>query len=283
MKFFDVHTHTQSSGYDHDREEVIQRALDNGVGLINIGTDRESSKKAIAIAEKYQEGVYAVVGLHPSDLESQKEVEGKEFDYEFYKNLALSSPKVVAIGECGLDYFRINDEELKKKQKIIFRKQIELSQDIKKPLMIHCREAFSDLMKILQENMAVAPLLRKERGVVQTLKSLQTRRGEVSGVIHFFSGSIDDARVLMDLGFSFSFGGVLTFTHDYDEVVHFISLNRILLETDAPYVTPVPHRGKRNEPVFVVEVAKRIAEIKGATFDEVAHTTTANAKALFGI
>ena len=262
---YDVHTHVHGAEYEKDMAEVISRAHEAGIGIINIGTDYESSQRAVEVAEEYTAGVYAAVGLHPMD--NTKEV----FDSERYKQLVLSSKKVVAVGECGLDYFRITNKELRIKQQEVFRQQIELAREVGKPLMIHCREAFPDLIKVLQENVVVAPLLTKDRG-----------RGEV-GVVHFFSGTIDDAQVLMDLRFSFSFGGVLTFTHDYDEVVRFIPLERILLETDAPYVAPVPHRGKRNEPAFVVEVAKKIAEIKGATVEEVARVSTKNAQSFFGI
>lgn len=254
LKFFDVHTHTQFPQYNEDRDLVISRSLDAGVGMIQVGTDFLSSKKAIELAEKYKEGVYASVGLHPNDVAKEK------FNYEEYKNLALSSKKVVAIGECGLDYYRVRGKEERDKQKEVFKKHIELAQEIRKPLMIHCREAFSDLIEILSGRLYAKP-----------------------GVIHFFSGNIYDAQKLLDIGFSFSFGGVVTFTRDYDEQIRFIPLNKILLETDAPYVAPVPYRGKRNEPSYVIEVAKKIAEIKGATIAGVAQMTTQNTFQLFMI
>ncbi len=254
---YDVHTHVHGAEYEKDMTEVISRAHEAGIGIINIGTDYESSKKAIAVADGYTDGVYAAVGLHPTD--NTKEV----FDSEKYKQLALSSKKVVAVGECGLDYFRITNQELRIKQREVFRQQIELAREVGKPLMIHCREAFPDLIDVLTtyQNLLHTP----------------------AGVVHFFSGSIEDARTLMDLGFSFSFGGVLTFTHDYDEVVRYIPLERILLETDAPYVAPVPHRGTGNEPAFVVEAAKKIAEIRKVAFDEVVTVTRENTRRIFGI
>lgn len=255
-KFFDVHTHTQDAQYDGDRETVIARAVEAGISMVQVGTDFEMSKKAVELAERY-DNIYATVGLHPTD--NKKE----EFDYKAYKQLALSSKKVVAIGECGLDYFRMRPfDDAQGKQKEIFKKQIELAKDVGKPLMIHCREAFEDLIEILRT----------------TDYGLRT-----PGVIHFFSGSVDDAKILLDMGFYFSFGGVLTFTRDYDEQIKFIPLDRILLETDAPYVAPIPYRGKRNEPLYVIEVAKKIAEIKGATLEEVAQETTKNAKLIFGV
>ena len=256
-KFFDVHTHINDKQYDIDREAVIARALEVGVGMVQVGTDFDMSKKAIELAEKY-ENVYATVGLHPTDNKKEN------FDFGAYKKLVLSSKKVVAIGECGLDYFRVKDQEVseKERQKKIFIEQIKLARELNKHLMIHCREAFPDLIEILRT---------KDYGL------------RTPSVVHFFSGSIDDAKTLLNLGFYFSFGGVITFTQDYDEQVKFIPLDRILLETDAPYVAPIPYRGKRNESSYIVEVAKKIAEIKGATLEEVARVTTQNAKSVFNI
>lgn len=293
-RLFDVHTHVQFHAFKNDADLVIQRALDVGVWMINVGTQKNTSEDAVKFAELYNEGVYAAVGLHPihtersyhdlaelghvpqelgiTSLYSQvyKDVVrgfagwGEEFDYEYYKNLALR-PKTVAIGECGLDYYRIMNKELGiLKQKKAFIGQIELALELKKPLMVHCRNAFGDLIKILNSYFA-------------------THNSANPGVIHFFSGTKDDAKELLGLGFSFSFGGVITFARDYDEAIRYVPLERILLETDAPYVAPIPHRGKRNEPVYVVEAAKKIAELKGISLDEVASKTTANARRLFGL
>jgi TatD DNase family protein len=256
QKLFDVHTHTQDSQYNGDREVVILRAIEAGVGMVQVGTDLDMSKKAVALAERYHGDVFATVGLHPND--NKKEV----FDYNAYKNLALSSDRVVAIGECGLDYFRVKEQAERDNQKEVFKQHIQLSKEVGKPLMIHCRDAFADLIEIL-------------RTIDYKLST--------SGVVHFFSGSVDDAKKLLDAGFYFSFGGVITFARDYDEQIKFIPLDRILLETDAPYVPPVPYRGKRNEPLYVIEVAKKLAEIKGATFEEVARITTQNAVSFFGL
>ncbi|MEK9148137.1 MAG: TatD family hydrolase, partial [Patescibacteria group bacterium] len=172
-------------------------------------------------------------------------------------------PKVVAIGECGLDYNRIRNQELgiRERQKEVFVQQIELAKELKKPLVIHCRKAFDDLIQILD--------------------SLFLIPDSPAGVVHFFSGSWDDAKSLLDLGFYLSFGGVITFARDYDQVVKHVPLERLLIETDAPYVAPLPYRGKRNEPLYISEVAKKIVELKAITFEEVADTTTANAVRLF--
>lgn len=274
-KLIDAHTHIQFAAYQNDAGEVIKRSLDAGVWLINTGTQQETSRTAITLAEKYSHGVYATVGLHP--IHTDKSFHDKEelgeggeaftsrgeiFDFGYYKNLS-AQPKVVAIGECGLDYYHIKDETARKKQKAAFVQQIELAAAVKKPIMIHCREAFDDLIEILKVNSS----------------KFQT----TPGIIHFFSGNLAQATRLLDMGFYFTFGGVVTFARDYDEIIKTVPINRLMLETDAPYVTPAPYRGKRNEPVYVIEVAKKIAEIKGVDFEEVSHHTVENTRAVFGI
>ena len=275
-KFFDVHTHVQFAAYDNP-DEVIKRALDNDVWLVNVGTQRDTSKLAVDLANKYKEGVYAAIGLHPihtdKSYHDEKELgegesaksftsRGEEFDYDYYKKLG-EDKKVVAIGECGLDYYRLS-EDSKQKQFEAFEKQIQLSHDLQKPLMIHCRDAFPDLIERLNVN--------------RQLLSVAT-----PGVVHFFSGTKEDAKVLMELGFCFSFGGVTTFTNDYNDVIKFIGLDRIVLETDAPYVAPIPYRGKQNEPAYIVHVADAIAKILGVDSIEVARRTTQNARKIFKI
>jgi TatD DNase family protein len=291
--FFDVHTHAHFAAFRDDSDAVIRRALEAGVWMVNVGTQRDTSRGAVETAERYAspavaggegwaEGVYAAVGLHPIHTErsyhDEKEFgvvgvgsvekgagftsRGEDFDYEYYKTLA-QHPKVVAIGECGLDYYRLT-EDTKEKQKKVFEEHIALAHELGKPLMIHCRNAFPDLIQILKSK-------------IINLKS------RTPGVVHFFTGSLDDARALLDLGFSFSFGGVTTFTSDYDEAVRFIPLDRILSETDAPYVAPVPYRGERNEPLHVREVVRRIADIRGEDFERVREALVENALRVFGI
>lgn len=273
---FDVHTHTHFAAYENETDGVIQRALDAGVWMINVGTQRDTSAGAIETAHRYVEGVYATVGLHPvhtaksyhdtEELGSTAEAKGftsrgEEFGYDYYFKLGQDK-KVVAIGECGLDYYRL-EENTKPVQIRAFEQQIALSHELEKPLMIHCRNAFGDLVDVLNTHSS----------------TLNT----IPGIVHFFAGSVDDARRLLDLGFSFSFGGVLTFARDYDEVVRFIPMDHIVMETDAPYITPMPYRGKRNEPAYVSEVAKKIAELKQISFEEAAERTTANARKLFKV
>ncbi len=275
MEFFDAHTHVQFSAYDADREEVIHRALDSGVQMVNVGTQLDTSRRAIELAEEH-ESVYAAVGLHPihthksyhdaqelggGDAAKAFTSRGEEFNIESYRKLAVH-PKVVAIGECGLDYYRLEgeDREVKiEKQKAAFSLQVILAREVKKPLMIHCRGAFPDLISILKGS----------------------SYGTKPGIAHFFSGTANEAQELLELGFSFTFGGVITFAREYDEVISLIPLDRILSETDAPYVAPTPYRGKRNEPAYVVEVVKKLAELKNVPVEKMAEQIALNAKNIF--
>lgn len=269
-KYIDVHTHVNFKVFDEDRDAVVKRALDNDTWLVNVGTQVDTSKKAVEIAHQYKEGVYAIIGLHPIHTDASfhdKQELGKEgeeftsrgeiFDKNIYREL-LKDPKTVAIGECGLDYYRTEPESIEK-QKKVFIEQIELANEIGKPLMLHIRDAYKDALEILK------------------------KYAKVKGVVHFFVGNMEEAKGFLDFGFMLSFTGVLTFTHDYDEVVKHTPLNMILTDTDSPYVAPVPHRGKRNEPVYVKEVVKKIAEIKNLSEEEVARAIIANAKKIFDI
>ena len=280
LKYFDAHAHVQFPAFDSDRGDVMKRAFEAGVGMINVGTSEGTSQSAIKLAHEYGEGVYAVVGMHPThagpsfhDVEElgNNEVSknisrhGESFDYGFYKNLA-ADPKVVGIGECGLDYYRLegSTEETKQRQRDAFVAHIQLAHEVKKPLMIHCRSAFPDLLSILEMHI---PLLNSGN----------------PGVIHFFSGDMKEAQRLLELGFSFTFGGVITFARDYDEVIRAVPLERLLTETDAPYVAPTPYRGKRNEPSYVIEVVKKFAEIKGIKSDHFSGTILENTRRIFSI
>jgi TatD DNase family protein len=274
MKYIDCHTHAHFEAYKDDMKEVIARALAADTWLVNVGTDKETSRQAVAVAEAYPEGVYATVGLHPTHShksfhdpeESATENTGEDFDYAYYKALA-EHPKSVAIGECGLDYFRMDGdiEHNKKRQKEAFEMQIALSKETARPLMIHCRDAFMDLIPMLSY-----------------------RKAELNpepGIIHFFTGTIEEAKQLMELGFSFTFGGSITFPprkgedgHPLHKIIQALPSDRILTETDAPYLAPVPYRGKRNEPSYVVEVVKKMAELRGVTLAEMASVIAVNAR-----
>jgi TatD DNase family protein len=279
IHFIDAHTHAQFAGYDADRAAIFARAKEADVYMINAGTQRDTSARAVALTEEYPEGVYAAIGLHPvhtsKSFHDEKELGGGEaakaftsrgeiFDYDYYRALAMH-PKTVAIGECGLDYFHFSDDEPRdvqvQKQKDALLAQLALARDVQKPIMIHCRDAFHELIPLLKEHGAGLP----------------------SGIIHFFTGTKDDALALLDLGFSFTFGGVVTFTRDYDAAIAAIPIDRILSETDAPYVSPVPFRGKRNEPAYVVHTVAKLAELKGVTPGEMKTQIWANAQRVFGI
>lgn len=290
---FDCHTHLHFAAFETDSDKAIQRALDAGVSVINVGTQKDTSAKAVEVARRYGKGVYAAVGLHPvhttKSFHDEAELgggpaakaftsRGEEFDYDFYLKLAKDS-KVVALGECGLDYYRAVDskqqtvdseaqaiESIKEKQKEVFLKHAKIAEETGKALMIHCRpskgtdDAYEDLLSLLS-----------------------TGYQPLSKVLHFYVGSPVMTQKFLDAGFNFEFGGVITFTRDYDEQIKMIPLDRILTETDAPYVSPEPYRGRRNESAYVVEVVKKLAELKGVSFDEMAKITHDNAIRIFKI
>jgi TatD DNase family protein len=280
--FLDAHTHVQFSGYDADRAAVVARAHEVDIYMINVGTQRDTSRRAVELVDEYGYGVYAAVGLHPvhtsKSFHDEKELGGGEaaksftsrgeiFDYDYYHALAMRS-KTLAIGECGLDYFHFSDDEPRdaqvRKQKDALLAQCELAREVQKPIMIHCREAFHELIPFLKQHYAAAGTAAKP------------------GIIHFFTGTKDDALALLELGFSFTFGGVITFARSYDEAIAAIPIDRILSETDAPYVAPAPFRGKRNEPAYVVHTVAKLAELKGVSPAEMKAQIWANAQRIFG-
>ncbi len=278
--FIDAHTHVNFSAYDADRAEVVKRAAEAGVVMINVGTQLDTSRAAVEMAEK-NDGVFAIVGLHPiHTTKSHHDVaelgeEGKAFTSRGetlddatlaeYKKM-LAHPKVVGVGECGLDYYRLDPSSVAK-QREDFSRQIALANEAGKPLMLHIRPATE----------AGAP--NAYRDAHEILKALTKVRGDV----HFFAGSYEEAKLFLDLGFTISFTGVITFARSYDEVVKNVPLDSILSETDAPYVTPAPFRGKRNEPIYVREVVKKIAELRGEDFEKVRAQLLANAQKMFSL
>lgn len=265
--YFDAHSHINDPRFDSDITEVLSRMKDAGVWSLVVGTEKNLSERAVNLA-KENDGLFVCVGLHPTD--DPKETEDEKFDDVFYRTLA-SDPKTLAIGECGLDYFRLNEEEKKAekiRQKNIFESQLELAVSLNKPLMIHCRNAHPDMLDILAS---------KKREHAEKLR----------GNIHFFSEGPEIAKKYFDLDFTISFTGVITFARDYDETVRYAPLDLILSETDCPYVTPAPYRGKRNEPFYVIEVVKKIAAIRsslrGEDFETVREQLVKNAFRVFGI
>ena len=262
-QYIDIHSHLNDPRFDADLDETITRMRAGGVSSIVVGTDRAMSERAIVLAEQYSD-LWATIGLHPTD--NHKE----EFDAAAYTKMA-SHPRVVAIGECGLDYYwptekpRGDLDAEKLRQRDIFERQITVAKNADKPLMIHGRpskgtmDAYLDILAILHDH----PGIR--------------------GNVHFFVGNTDIAKQFLDLGFTMSFTGVLTFTHDYDDVVRFIPMESLMSETDAPYVAPAPHRGKRNEPLFVRETVAAIARIRGISEEKLRPQLVVNAARVFAL
>lgn len=261
VKYVDAHCHLQFEQYAQDREDIIARMREEGIAAIVVGTDAETSGEAVALAEKY-EHLFASVGMHPSYAS------GEHADLASYRALA-KSPKVVAIGECGLDYFREAGAETKRAQGDALRTHIALAAELDKPLIIHVRaskgtmDAYQDLIALLQEAKVEHP--------------------DVRGDIHFFAGGVREAEALIGLGFTISFTAVITFARDYDEVIRAVPLASILSETDAPYVAPASRRGERNDPLAVLEVVAKIAAIRGEDPELVRAALFSNAQRLFSL
>jgi len=269
----DTHAHLNFVAYKEDSEEVIRRSLQNRVWMINVGSQYDTSKRAVFLAEKFESGVYAAVGLHPIHLETRlvkikldkEEIEFKtleeDFDCSKYRALAQSK-KVVAIGEIGLDYYyrpktKKKLELFKKKQKEIFLKELNLAKELNLPVIFHCRMAHPELLEILQNS-------------------------KLKGVVHCFTGTLEQAQQYLELGFYLGFNGLI-FKMDFDQIIKEIPLEKILIETDCPYLSPPPHQGERNEPSYVKYIAQKIAKIKNESFEKVAQITTQNARQLFKI
>ncbi|TFE24153.1 TatD family hydrolase [Cohnella luojiensis] len=252
----DTHAHLDSPKFDNDRDDVISRALEAGIDtIVNIGFNRETIPSTMALAEKYP-FIYAVVGWHPTDAIDMK----LEEDLAWIEKLC-SHPKVVAIGEIGLDYYW--DTSPKEIQHIVFREQIRLAKRLNKPIVIHNRDAHEDVVRLLKEENAE----------------------EVGGIMHCYSGSWEIAKKCLDMNFYISFGGPVTFKNARvpKEVLERVPMDRLLLETDAPYLTPHPHRGQRNESAYVHLVAEAAAEIKGVSLEDIAKITSDNGRRCLSI
>ena len=276
LKYVDAHCHLQFDDYDADSDALIARMREESVAGIVVGVDLESSKKALALAEKH-EHLYASVGLHPNS------VAGEIFNIEEYRKLA-ENPKVIAIGECGLDYYRPAEvnEEVKRKQREALLAHIELAAELDKPLIIHCRPSKGTPRKI-PEDEASRGKMDTYQDLIQILTEAKITYPNVRGAVHFFVGGIAEAQELIALGFTVSFTAVITFARDYDAVIKSVPLTSILSETDAPYVAPEGRRRKRNDPLAVVEVVSKIAEIRGENLDTVRAALLANARLVFGL
>ena len=251
-KIIDTHTHIYDKQFEEDFDDVIDRIENQLEGIVSIGFDLESSQKSVELAKKYN-FVHAVVGVHPVDISKYNDEVEKEIE-----KLALNEEKVVAIGEIGLDYHWMADP--KDVQAEGFRKQMALAERVKKPVVIHTREALQDTLDILAEF------------------------PNVGGILHCYPGSYEAAKPFLDRYF-LGIGGTLTFKNNRKtkELVEVLPLEKIVIETDCPYLTPVPFRGKRNEPIYTSYVAEEIARIKNISVEEVIKVTTENAKKIYGI
>ena len=251
MELIDTHCHIYYDSFKNDLDEVLKRSTQNFISkLICVGVDLKTSKESINLSEKYPQ-IFATAGFHPH--------ESKDASLNYLMKLEelFKSEKVIALGEIGLDYYYNHSD--KKTQNKVFIEQLELAKSLDKPVVIHCRDAEEDIIKCLKE------------------------AKNNFGVVHCFSGTEKFANELFKLGFLISFTGMITFKNDLPELIKKFPLEKIMLETDSPYLTPVPHRGKRNEPSMVKIIAEKIAEIKNRPIEEVAKITTKNAEELFGI
>ncbi|HEY4489696.1 MAG TPA: TatD family hydrolase [Candidatus Paceibacterota bacterium] len=293
--YFDVHSHLNFPDYGDELSEIIKRMKEAGVWTICIGTNFKDSQVAVELAEKH-EGIFACVGIHPikEDLpkDSPWELESKGSPWDFNETeleKLVNHPKVVAVGECGLDYFSAPggpasgggglSEGEKDRQRDLFKKQIEFALKHDKPLMIHARSAYDEIIEILFEykrkELEDSPWELKLKG--------SPRDPGLRGNIHFFTGNLEQAKKFIDLGFTLSFAGPITFARDYDEVIKNIPIESILSETDSPFVAPAPYRGKRNEPSYVIEIVKKLAEIREENEEVFQKQLVANALELFQI
>lgn len=273
----DSHAHLHFPAFSADGEEVLRRAQDDGIGLITVGTKFSTSESAVAFAERY-ENVWATIGLHPGHVHDHNFVDEHEesadaptpeyvFDAERYAAL-VDHPKVVAIGEFGLDYSRVPPgveiETMKHDQQRVAREQLRFATAHEKPVVIHCRDAHEDMLALLHEEIDRGGIVRR-------------------GVIHCFTGSAEVAARYAEIGFLVSITGIVTFGKSVAEAVKHIPLEQMMVETDCPYLAPVPLRGKRNEPANVRLVAQALADLHGVSMQEVSRVTTENAVRLFGL
>lgn len=295
-KYIDIHAHINFEIFKDDNDEIIRQALDNDTWVINVGTQLTTSRKAVEMTNKYKEGVYSTIGLHPihtgASYHDKDELgdEGKEFtsrgeifDKNKYKEL-IKLGKVVGIGECGLDYYRCTLESIDK-QKTAFIEQIKLADELNLPLMLHIRNNSKDLPTGQAGKSHNAYF-----DVCELLKEYSKSKDQLSktGVVHFFAGSVEDMKRFINLGFFISFAGPITFPIrieicDYEEVIRQTPLEMIMADTDSPYVAPVPYRGRQNKPIYVAKIVEKIAQIKELPKEEMAEIIVSNGKRLFDI
>lgn len=255
MMLIDTHSHIYSEDFIQDREEVVQRAFDSGIKKIILpNIDSGSIRHMLDLTDAYPQLCYPLMGLHPTSVDEDYREELKAVEYWLEKR------KFYGIGEIGIDLYW--DKKFKTEQIDAFRHQIKLAKSYKLPVVIHVRDSFDETYEIIKEE----------------------QDGALKGVFHCFTGTADEAEKVTDLGFSLGIGGVLTFKNSkLDETIRSVDIANIVLETDAPYLAPVPRRGKRNESAYIVYVAQKLAEIYNTPFNQVAEITSANARSLFEI
>ncbi len=275
----DTHAHLNFTSFDKDRKSVIDNCFRNNIWVINVGTNLKTSKEVLVLAEKFNKNMFSAVGLHPMNLDTgliklrpdklESESYEKNFDYEGYKKLAKSK-SVVAIGEIGLDYYwkpkTVKRKEVfKLKQKELLLKQLKLAKELMLPVIFHCRMAHQDLMEILTKNQDLRPK---------------------KAVAHSFVGGLKELKDFLNFGYYIGFNGIIFKEIEginFEEVIKNTPIDRMLIETDCPYLSPPQAKSKRNEPIFVKYTAEHIAKIKKVSFEEVSKITTENAKRLFNI
>lgn len=282
--YIDTHCHLNFKDFKDDYQQVVERALSNQVEMIVVGSEIKTSARAVSLAQEFNKGVYSAVGLHPIHLEdilvrsddgnNKYEFRSKKEEYQesAYLDLIKSGgKKLVAVGEIGLDYYHINaqsEAEIKRVkglQQEVFYKQLELAKKSELPAIIHCREAHDDLFSVLKDFYSKNSF-KKEWGV-----------------IHCFSGNLEQAKKYWDLGLLISFTGLISFVNQWDSLIEKAPLDKIMIETDAPYLSPFPYRGQRNEPSYVIQVAKKIAEIKKQDLNSIAENILKTSKNFFQI
>ena len=284
MQLVDSHTHVHFKAFEGEMEDVIRRAEAADVLMITVGTQKDTSKKAVEVASEH-DGVWATVGLHPNHTTEQEFTDPNEleeissvktrsevFDTEYYRELAQDS-KCVGIGECGLDFFHIpknlDRDSVIKKQSEMFMAQVDLATELELPLVVHCRDAYKEQAELIEN-------------------AIDSGKLPARGVMHCFGGDVKDAEKFLELGFMIGLTGIVTFpprkneeVNPAQEVAKMVPLESLLIETDAPYLAPAPVRGQKNEPLFVKHIAEFIADLRGIPLEELAEVTTNNAKSLF--
>jgi TatD DNase family protein len=317
MTLFDTHAHVNFNAFREDADEVLWRALEADISVVNVGSQLSTSRRAVEYAKKFEgQGVYGAVGLHPIQLRKRSfehrddendwelpateiKTSGEIFDYDSYLELARD-PHVVAIGEVGLDYHHFEEgddvEAMKEEQMRVLREFVRLANEVGKPMMIHCWGVKSDKSYYPRAGVKSSKLDHARTAVIPSqldhartdayddlLELFDETTPEKRGVIHSFIGSHKTAKKFLERGWNIGINGIATYSDSYDRLISEIPLDRIVIETDCPYLAPIPHKGERNEPIFVRLVAEKIAKVKEIPFDEVARVTNENAIKMLGL